>query len=68
MVLQTQDASKLTTKGEGNNAQKCEIAVKRLRENKINRSSPVPECYAVQRMVLQTQDASLKTRGEKNDY
>ena len=68
MVLQTQDTSKLTTKGEGNNTQKCEIAVKRLRENKINQSSPVPECYAMQRMVLQTQDASLKTRGEKNDY
>ena len=63
MVLQTQDASKLTTKGEGNNTQKCKIAVKQLRENKINRSSPVPECYAMQRMVLQTQDASLKNEG-----
>ena len=35
MVLQTQDASKLTMKGEGNNTQKCEIAENDLEKIKI---------------------------------
>ena len=44
IVLQTQDTSKLTTKGERNSSLKCEFTVKCLRENKNNQSSPVPEC------------------------